>query len=194
MFQTAPKPPAKPVANRREFFRVDTQVHLVSRPLPKGRAAGSSRAARGELLAASQSLLDALKDLRVQLDPKERLVAERVQRFVVAATAALEEMDRALHGDEASQLVPANVSGGGISISTSEGSAPGDRFELVFRLAEVAVAQEFRMTGEVVACRPIDLGGRFRLHLKFVEVDEAARERLIAQLFEIQRLQRRNAL
>jgi len=77
-----------------------------------------------------------------------------------------------------------NISGGGLKILCNKSFNEGD--ELAIRLFLPDQAQDLEVTGEVVwVCENID--GGFKVGIKFIDMDERARERIVRYIFAWQR-------
>ncbi len=77
-----------------------------------------------------------------------------------------------------------NISGGGLKILCNKNFNEGD--ELLIRLFLPDHAQDLEVTGEVVwICENID--GGYKVGIKFVDIDERARERIVRYIFAWQR-------
>jgi len=77
-----------------------------------------------------------------------------------------------------------NISGGGLKILCNKNFNEGD--ELVIKLFLPDQAQDLEVTGEVVwICENID--GGYKVGIKFIDIDERARERIVRYIFAWQR-------
>lgn len=77
-----------------------------------------------------------------------------------------------------------NISGGGLKILCNKNFDEGD--ELAIRLFLPDQAQDLEVSGEVVwVCENIE--GGFKVGIKFIDMDERARERIVRYIFAWQR-------
>jgi len=77
-----------------------------------------------------------------------------------------------------------NISGGGLKMLCNKSFNEGD--ELAIKLFLPDQAQDLEVTGEVVwTCENID--GGYKVGIKFIDIDERARERIVRYIFAWQR-------
>lgn len=187
--RTASPPPSGD--ERRQYYRVDTWVRLAVAAAEDGAEGGAPVPVASDLLNAHHVLTDSLRDLRLDLEPGDRLVVDKFSRFCTAITAAVEQLAAQARGEAVAALQQVDLSGGGMGFISDAPWPVGARLALAVQLVEVASPGSMRLAAQVTYCRSLGNGRRCRLGVKFVDLEEDVRQRLIATLFDIQRLRLR---
>ena len=161
----------------REYSRVDAFLPLHVRIVPpEERKSIRSRMSREAVGGCSQPLPDlddsalaeCLKIINNKLDA------------ILSALNLREKEQQCFHSRKA------NISGSGISFDSEELYAHGDLVEIKLMLPNLSEAIVYVMYGEIVRVEE-DPGGSRTTSIKFTEIDEDIRERIVKFVFEKQR-------
>ena len=131
-------------------------------------------------------------DVPAQLVHTERRQMYRVLVSLAARTAAIVNSD----GGELARLLELrllDLSGGGTQLTTRSKIAAGDRVRFALSLpGDVPPSEDVEVTAEIVSVDPPDQRrSRYRAHVRFVDLDRAAEQRIVRFVYREQRLLQR---
>jgi len=171
----------KTAADRRDNYRVDTavRVRLRSVETPGGKSKGA------DPVAAFEELALAAARYRKDLSNAGRLFVDRVVDTLDSLTASLAEKNTD-HAWGAPRDLEANVSAAGIGFTWSEELAVGSTVEVEFSFAGEGSSVPFTFLGEVR--RSIAVDGGWNIGVAFQDLTQVSQQRLIRQIYDVQRL------
>ncbi len=177
---------------RREFFRINEEVHLNYQVLTEeeyqaqiqgedGEESNSAQISQlRELSYQSENLLAGLRKNQPELSQYLSLLEKRLTIFT-----NLMESSRLGRGLEPNSRI--NISAGGMALFSREPIAPGNK--LALRLIFFPAYLSISALGEVIYSRPQeteDTAHPFRTGIQFTSIDETSQEALARQVLEIQ--------
>ena len=167
--------------DRRDNYRVDTQVRLRLRAVSQ--AADSGDAASP--VAAFEELSLAAGRHRKELSNAGRAFMDRLMDVIEALTATV-ATHRPSQDWGAAHEVEANVSAAGVGFCWSEEFVVGTLVEVEFSFVGEGRGVPFTFTAEVR--RSFQRQGTWNLGLAFQDLTQVSQQRLIRQIYDVQRL------
>ena len=184
----APEPETAADDERRNHYRIDTQVSLRVRhaasSTPEGPRVGV------DLVESFEELSSAASRYRKDLTGSGRQFLDRLMATMDALVGAQASGSTA-GGWTPKSVVDANLSAGGLGVHSERAYALGESVEVEFSVLGEQSAVPFRALGRVRRCEPVVSGG-YDFGVEFEEMAATTRERLIRLVFDLQRVQLRS--
>lgn len=185
----SPEPKPQSDEERRDHYRVDTQISVRMRRVAV--AAGSPPSEQlNDPVEAFEQLASAAARYRKELSGAGRQFVDRLMATMDAVVGELSKGNSSV-GWTPKAVVEANVSAGGVGFHTDRHWSDAEVVEVEFSVMSEQSSVPFRAQGRVRRCAPLDEGG-YNLGVEFDEMASTTRERLIRLVFDLQRVQLRS--